>query len=443
MLSDLAYLVSIPTLSDDRDANRKALDWVIERAASFGLRARTVCDGQVGEIEIPADPQAQDAGDKAPETAAILVHLDVVTPGIIENWETDPFTLTRKDGKLIGRGVQDDKGPLIASLYAMKKLASDDLPLRRTIRMIIGTKEETDWEDIYQYTAEYPLPDYGFTPDGEFPICISEKGILELDGFVPYRPGQTDGWHLTDINSGNMNNTVPGKATAEMTLFENGQPKQTRSFTASGKSIHSGEPELGDNAIYHLIDEIEKIGPAESSAWETLQLLRSKFADPYGRVLGIHNESEYYEGEYVGQNTICVTRLEIKDDELWFHVDIRYIMGADPKALQERLQHAVAPLGGRITEFMDLPPAFVKSDMPFIRILQEEYQKQTGVEAVCKSSSGGTYAQAMPGIVTFGPSFPDERDTCHEENEFVTEASFMRCCAIYTEAIKRLATSEF
>lgn len=438
MIQELSALVAIPTVTEDREACSRAMEQVLELGRSLGLQARSLCDGQIGEIEIGE-------GD---ETVAVLVHLDVVPPGIPENWKTDPFTLTRKDGVMFGRGVHDDKGPLIASLFAMAALQAGGqpqgsaLPLRRKIRMIIGSREETDWEDIYQYVREQPLPDCGFTPDGDFPICIAEKGILELDFFVPYAPGLCDGWQLTEIESGTMNNTVPGRASCQMSLYRDGRITETRLLQARGRSIHSGEPEAGENAIWPLIDQIEAMEPAENTALKTLRLLREKFSDPYGGPLGIENESEYYEGEYVGRNTICVTRLERKEDDLWFHVDIRYTCGSDPKLLQQILAGHIRALGGRVSEFIDMPPAFVRSDQPFIRILQEAYREHTGEDAPCLSSTGGTYAQAMPGIVTFGPTFPNKEDPCHEENEFMTEDCLMQIYEIYLTALQKLAASE-
>ena len=52
------------------------------------------------------------------EIIGIAAHLDIVPAG--EGWDTDPFTLTRKGDMVYGRGVSDDKGAVIASLYAMK-----------------------------------------------------------------------------------------------------------------------------------------------------------------------------------------------------------------------------------------------------------------------------------------------------------------------------------
>ncbi|WP_347401899.1 M20/M25/M40 family metallo-hydrolase [Desemzia sp. C1] len=46
-------------------------------------------------------------------------HMDVVSPGDVSNWSTDPFVLTEKDGKLYGRGANDMKSGLAALAIAM------------------------------------------------------------------------------------------------------------------------------------------------------------------------------------------------------------------------------------------------------------------------------------------------------------------------------------
>lgn len=56
------------------------------------------------------------------EMLGVLGHLDVVPPGKLEYWSHDPFNPVEKDGMLFDRGTQDDKGPMIASLFAVKAL---------------------------------------------------------------------------------------------------------------------------------------------------------------------------------------------------------------------------------------------------------------------------------------------------------------------------------
>ena len=86
----------------------------------------------------------------------------------------------RQDGdRLYGRGVIDDKGPAIASIFAMKDLLDSGRPLNKRIRIVFGqTEENGDWTDMEAYKAAEELPAYGFTPDGDFPAIYGEKGIM-------------------------------------------------------------------------------------------------------------------------------------------------------------------------------------------------------------------------------------------------------------------------
>lgn len=63
-------------------------------------------------------------------------HLDVVPEG--KGWIYPPYTCTEKDGYLIGRGVQDNKGPAVAVLYAMKYCREKEILNNIKVRQILG-----------------------------------------------------------------------------------------------------------------------------------------------------------------------------------------------------------------------------------------------------------------------------------------------------------------
>ena len=73
-----------------------------------------------------------------------------------------------------------NKGPIISALYAMEAIRKLNIPVKKKIQLIIGTQEEVEWTDMYEYVKKYSLPDYGFTPDGQFPICNKEKGYADI-----------------------------------------------------------------------------------------------------------------------------------------------------------------------------------------------------------------------------------------------------------------------
>ena len=55
-------------------------------------------------------------------TIWIISHLDVVPPGPLNLWETDPYKVVQKGGKLYGRGVEDNQQAIVTSIYAVKAM---------------------------------------------------------------------------------------------------------------------------------------------------------------------------------------------------------------------------------------------------------------------------------------------------------------------------------
>ena len=100
-------------------------------------------------------------------------------------WNTDPFVLTKIDGVYYGRGVQDDKAPILACLYALKELKESGIAPKRKFRLIVGCNEESGWQDVEYIKKKTSLPEFGFSPDGNFPLSYAEKGILLVKIALP------------------------------------------------------------------------------------------------------------------------------------------------------------------------------------------------------------------------------------------------------------------
>lgn len=83
-------------------------------------------------------------------------------------------------GYIIGRGVVDDKGPLIALLYALVFLREQNIVPSCDVRLFVGSHEETDMEDLKYYLKHAGQPDFGLAADDDFPITNGEKSLLKL-----------------------------------------------------------------------------------------------------------------------------------------------------------------------------------------------------------------------------------------------------------------------
>jgi succinyl-diaminopimelate desuccinylase len=90
------------------------------------------------------------------DVLGILAHLDVVPAG--DGWKTDPFGADVADGRIYGRGTNDDKGPAVAALYAMKAVQMAGIKLKKRVRLILGCDEESGMDDMKYYQAHADMP---------------------------------------------------------------------------------------------------------------------------------------------------------------------------------------------------------------------------------------------------------------------------------------------
>lgn len=183
IIAKTCNLINIPSVSEETNnpnmpfgkyAN-KALDYALNLGNKLGFRTKNI-DGYCSYIEFGE-------GDTL---LGIIGHLDVVPSG--DGWNTPPFEATIKDNKIYGRGAIDDKGPVVASLYAMKAI-KDNMNINCRVRLILGINEEKAWKCIKHYKEVEELPTIGFSPDADFPCIYAEKGICTIyikDDYTKY-----------------------------------------------------------------------------------------------------------------------------------------------------------------------------------------------------------------------------------------------------------------
>lgn len=119
----------------------------------------------------------------------ILSHMDVVPPGDLALWKTDPYTVLEKEGRLYGRGVEDNQQGLVSSLLAVKAVQTESLVPAFDIGLAIVADEETGSRKGIQHVLKSKtelfrkddfivIPDAG-NADGTM-IEVAEKSILWL-----------------------------------------------------------------------------------------------------------------------------------------------------------------------------------------------------------------------------------------------------------------------
>ncbi len=152
-----------------------ALDQTLDRSRSLGFSTVDL-DGYMGYASWK--PTSGATGEPVlPGYVCAVGHLDVVPEGT-SGWKVPPYSADLTAGRITGRGVLDNKGPIYSCLYALWALKRLGLSPRREVRIIFGCNEETGFNDLRYYLRHEPAPEMGFTPDCKYPVVYAERGRL-------------------------------------------------------------------------------------------------------------------------------------------------------------------------------------------------------------------------------------------------------------------------
>lgn len=460
MLDDLKELIAIRSVMDKPGDGapfgrgpREALDKFLSIAAGYGMKTRNE-NGYCGWAEI----------GNGKDMLGILGHLDVVPEG--DGWSHDPYSMVVEDGLIKGRGVADDKGPTVAALHAMKRIAENGAKLNHRIRLIVGCNEENGSQCIEYYRDHCEIPKASFVPDADFPVINSEKGILHL--VLDIRPDEYFARNILNIRAGERPNIVPDLCIADIPkgcelyekfaaagkdsslfltpriaahLINNGM--RTEDFSvhyfedkltveARGVAGHAMAPDKGENAAMKIIALLDAMSDGKS---ETLVLLKKYLCAPNpANDLGIAKFDEVS-----GELTVNLGMINlIKRDETALRcvLDCRLPVCADHndvvKTIAEKFKN------GKLAVDRWSPNLYVPKDSKLVKALLSAYAKTAGGKTECLYCGGGTYARELPNAVAFGPTFPGLETNIHNVDESFPLELFEKLPDIYCEAILTL-----
>ena len=360
-------------------------------------------------------------GEGEEEEIAILGHLDVVDAGDIDQWTYPPYSLTKNGDMLYGRGVNDDKGPLLAALYAMFFLKENNVPPKRRIRLIAGGAEETTWEGIHEYFKRHEQPIFGFSPDGDFPIVNGEAGILKFSFQF-----ETEG---KEIELKTM--TADNRVCDHLVYTNNGYSRTYRGIGALSR-----HPERGENAIWDFIEDYPKSEIRDSGLNRCIKMLEKYFyRDDKAILSGLHAETEE-----MGETSLCICAINMNKEKLEVKMDLRYPNTLDSEFTKNRLLEIADEAGAKLSILEEKKALFVSKNSEFIHVLADAYEKATGNKAEFLTKKGASYARALERGVAFGASFPGETPDCHMPNEHMPFSSLKEAIEIYYYALYGLTS---
>lgn len=430
IISSIKECVSIPSvISEPKEAYPfgenidKSLRYTLDLCKSLGFKT-VYKDGYYGYAEI---------GD-GDELIGILGHLDVVPEGDLDSWIHQPYDCVMEDGKLYGRGTQDDKGPTIACIYAVKALIDLDMKFTKRIRFIFGTDEENLWRCINKYKEnKEDIPDYGFTPDSKFPMINAEKGLLQV-----YLTKKSES--NININLGSALNSVPGKAEYtdenidklrdELDKLKFEYNESEGKICVIGKSVHSSVSDTGVNAICRLAIALNNIGIKSDSI---------KFiAEVVGEDANANNIIKNCEDKVSGKLTFNIGKLEIDNNIEKIGIDIRLPVTYKKEDFENALTKVCNKYGFCWNEYDYLASIYVPEDNFLVKTLKKVYEEETGLDGSPLSSGGATYARALDNCVAYGMILPWGKKTEHQANEYIVVDELMKATEIYAISVYEL-----
>ena len=440
LLESLAALIRIPSVEgtpeEDAPYGREVARCLQEALAlceRLGFRTQHM-DHRVGWCEY---------GD-GKEMIAVLGHLDVVPAG--DGWtEAEPFSGEVKNGRIYGRGTMDDKGPVVAALYALAALKDAGFAPSRRIRILFGTNEETGCQDMAWYrTHGGEMPVMGFTPDGEYPIINGEKGIL--NGTFARTLHQTGAYRLLKFKGGTACNVSPAYAAAELSCPADAAGRIAADqvtvtpieggirVEAQGVSAHGSTPEQGENAIGRLAQALAQL-PLEGELSDCMAFLAERIGmETRGESLGLAMRDSLS-----GELTVNLGVASFVDDTLSLTFSIRYPVTKTCDEVYPRVTRAFTLGGFAETQMHHDAALYVPPESELIRKLCKVYESETGQKAELKCIGGGTYAKSMPGLVAFGPIFPGDEVREHKPDEYMEVERLLQNAEIIAAAIYELA----
>ena len=453
MIKKLQELIQIPSVYSEsknplmpfgENAN-KALEYMLNLGKSLGFRTKNI-DGYCGYIEF----------GEGEEMLGIIGHLDVVPSG--DNWTYPPFSATIFDNKIYGRGAIDDKGPVIASLYAMKYVL-DNCKVHKRIRLILGLNEENDWKCINYYKKHEESPTIGFSPDADFPCIYAEKSILTSYFSMNYTKSDYDiSIQEFDCNN-NAINVVPKICSTVLKISSNivmddfikviknildkydfeidvyKLNNEEIKLTSYGVGAHSAHPDLGINAISRLIIVLGDLFKTYNITIELFDFFTKYINTEYnGESLGINYKDES------GILTLNVGNISLDNNVLKIGLNLRIPISVPIENIENTFIKCLSNYKEINYKKVDFKQSlYIPKDNYLVKTLCDIYNEEANSYLEPIAIGGATYARAFDNCISFGANLPGQKDMCHQTDEFISIDNLLFACRVYSKAIHELS----
>lgn len=469
-LETLRELVEIPTYRKDGVDQHdnpefiKIAGKIKNLAESFGLNYRNI-DNRVYEISL-------DGSGK--DVVGIHAHADVV-PVTPENWvlkdgtKLDPFKVTLIGDRMYGRGTEDDKNGIVVTLYAMKVIKEEKLPLARNFKLLVDTTEETTGDAIPYYFERNPTPEYNLALDGGYPVVIAEKGYGTVMARFAKRKAEGKGAEITSMTGGLATNQIPSvsvvtlvtdkpadlaaslqKAGAEYAKRNGGDFEVNAKvdgkdvkLTVTGVSAHSSEPESGVNPVARMLDFIHSVDGKIALKHNHITDAAHYAADNWGLDYKGSKLGVGFADDFMGPLTTSLTYVGMDDKTFKLAVNLRVPKGKSPELLKTEIADKLAAWSKKNHvavnfDYSIAEPMYRNPEGEWVKALLAVATENLGMKHEFGTSAGATSVHELPNGVQFGLARPEVKYTGHTDGEFKTVDQFLLDLQIVTEMMGRI-----
>jgi succinyl-diaminopimelate desuccinylase len=365
-------LTAIPALGPENggEGELKKADFLLRYLKGLGIQEIVDVPAQDARVPCGYRPNViATVGPSGAGTTWIMAHMDVVPPGDLKMWETDPFQAVVKRGKIFGRGVEDNHQAIVCGLLVMKAVIESGVELRSRLGLVLVSDEETgshyglahvlkEKKGVFRRRDFILVPDAG-EPDGS-KIEVAEKSILWLK------------------------------------------------FTTRGKQCHASTPDKGINAfragsaLAGKLDDLHRLFPKKDKVFEPPQ---STF-EPTKKEANVPNI-----------NTIPgedVFYLDCRVLPIYKLADVKKKIRTLTSAIEKR--HRVKIAFESAQEAQAAPPT--AADAPVVGALQRAIREVYRIKAVPIGIGGGTVAAIFRKAGFSTAVWSKLADMAHQPNEY-------------------------
>jgi succinyl-diaminopimelate desuccinylase len=306
---------------------------------------------------------------KKPEKVWVLSHTDVVPPGDLSLWESDPFTLRVEGDRLYGRGAEDDHHGIVMSLMAVRAFLDLQIIPERTLALALVADEETGNERGLAYLLQ------------EQPQLFSPQDLI----IVP--------------DAGRQDGTMIEVAEKSILWLQ---------VTLLGQQGHASRPHKAKNTL-----------KAAAHAIVALDDLHREFPrhNPLFRPPMSTFEPTKKEANVPNINTIPGRNV--------FYLDCRVLPDYDLAQVEERVRAIATEAAGKFGVTVEVEPVQAlpsapptAPDAPVVQALQQAIRRVYGREAKPQGIGGGTVAAFFRKAGLPAAVWMSANDCAHQPNEF-------------------------